>query len=152
MLAAVLLCAGLAACSDKDEEPTVPTAKEVAGSYTGNMMCTAMGADMSFDDVDVTITATDDSHVTVIIASFGNPPMQLPQLIIDGVSVSGVNGNYSLANTQFSGTASDGKNYSGTLKGTLASTLELQMNLQYGNMPVPLVCSYSAVRNNVSQK
>lgn len=145
LMMALIMTLGLSSCSDNEkDEPQQPAANEIAGSYTGTMTGTAMGTDLTFDNVDVRITAADDSHVDIAIASFGNPPMVLPEIFIGNVPVSGAEGNFALAATQFSGTSPDGKNYSGTIQGTSKGELVLNMELNYGNMPMPLVCKYTA--------
>lgn len=147
LMMGLLLSLSLSACSGKDDdEPQLPAANEVAGSYSGVMEATAMGTNLTFEDVDVRITAADDSHVDVAIASFGNPPMVLPDINIDKVPVSGENGNFTFAATQFSGVSPDGKNYSGTIQGSSADILVLNIELNYGAMPMPLICRYTATK------
>lgn len=145
LIMALMLTTGLYSCSDKeDDEPQLSTAKEVAGSYTGLMEATVMGTDLTFENVDVRITVADDSHVDIAIASFGNPPMVLPEININKVAVSGMDGLFVLATTQFSGVSTDGKTYSGTIQGSSVDTLILNMELNYGAMPMPLICKYAA--------
>ena len=93
----------------------------------------------------VVVKATDDATVSVTLSSFGNPPMRVPEISITGVKVSGTDVTYTLAPTQFSGTTSDGKAYSGTLQGNFAAnTITVKFNLQYGAMPMPMICSFTA--------
>lgn len=150
ILGATVLSFGLVAtfssCSDdKKDEPAVPAAKSVAGSYTGDMSCTVMGQESVFEAMTFTVTTTDDATVAITVPTFGNPPMKVPEITVNGVKVSGTDGNYTLAPTEFNGTTADGKAYSGTIKGKLAeSKLSLDYSLRYGAMPMPMICSFSA--------
>lgn len=152
IFATMLLCVGIAAtlssCSDDEkDEPSVPAAKSVAGSYDGDMTCSVMGSESVFEDVTFDVTATDDAAVSVAIPSFGNPPMRVPEIAVAGVKVSGTDGTYSLAATEFSGTTPDGKAYSGVMQGDFAgNTITIKFSLQYGAMPMPMICTFSAPR------
>lgn len=144
---ALAIAMGLNACSDKkQDEPQQPAANEVSGTYTGIMAATAMGTDLTFENVEMRIVAADDSHVNITVASFGNPPMTLPEINIRNLTVTGSEGNYALAETQFSSTSPDGKKYSGTIRGTYNGSLVLNMELSYGAMPMPLACRYEGTK------
>lgn len=150
LFASMMLFAGLTAaftsCSDDDNnEPEIPAAKSVAGTYTGDMSCTVMGDESTFEDMTFTVTATDDATVTVKIPTFGNPPMQVPAFDIQGVKVSGTDGTYSLADTDFQGTTAAGREFSGTLQGSFTDqNLTIRFSLNYGAMPMPMICAFSA--------
>lgn len=146
-LLAVLLMTTIAACSDdkKNDEPAAPAAKSIEGSYTGPMSCTVMGNESVFDDLTFEVEATDDATVSVTIPSFGEPPMKMPSMTVSGVAVSGTDGSYTLSSTEFKGTTANGKSYSGTLTGNSENgTLTLRFNLNYGAMPMPLICTFTA--------
>lgn len=134
-------------CSDKEEgEPVAtPAAKSVAGTYHGDMTCSVMGQESIFDDMTFNVTSTDDATVSIEISSFGNPPMQVPAITVPDVKVAGSDGKYSLANTAFNGEMSNGKTYSGSLDGSYESDqITIRFNLQYGSMPMPMICSFTA--------
>ncbi|MDE6115983.1 MAG: calycin-like domain-containing protein [Duncaniella sp.] len=143
---ALVCMVSLTACSDNDDkEPATPAAKSVAGTYHGDMTCSVMGSESTFEDMTFTVTSTDDATVTVQISEFGSEPMKVPSLTISGVKVAGSDGTYSLQSTNFEGTASNGKNYSGVMQGSFAdSKITIQFNLQYGAMPMPMICSFTA--------
>lgn len=149
---AVLSLVSFNSCSDKEEnepvldEPTaVSTAKDVAGTYKGDMTCSVMGQESIFEDMTFTVRATDDTTVSVEISTFGNPPMQVPAITVTGVKVSETSGTYTLTSTDFKGEMSNGKSYSGTLDGDYeSSTITVRFNLQYGSMPMPMICSFTA--------
>lgn len=144
-ITSLALLFGAVSCSDsKNNEPETPAAKKIEGTYTGKMVGTAMGSELSFENVNVTVTAASDSRVNVKIASFGNPPMLLPDIVVPDVKVSEADGVCTLAPTEFSGTSPDGKNYSGTLQGKVDASFDLQMEIHYGAMPFPLMCTYTA--------
>lgn len=142
-----LLLTAFAACSEdnKNDGPGAPAAKSVAGSYTGDMTCSVMGDESVFEDLTFEMEATDDATVSVTIPSFGEPPMKMPSMTVADVAVSGTDGFYTLASTEFKGTTADGKSYSGILTGNSENrTLTLRFNLNYGAMPMPLICTFTA--------
>lgn len=144
---AVLSLVSFNSCSDKDDDEPVatPAAKSVAGTYNGDMTCSVMGQESTFEDMTFNVTATDDATVSIEISSFGEPPMQVPAITVPDVKVAGSDGTYSLASTTFSGEMSNGKTYSGTLDGSYASDkITIRFNLQYGAMPMPMICSFTA--------
>lgn len=149
-LVSMMMCMAMVgvttSCSDNEENaPAMPAARSVEGNYHGDMTCTVMGDESVFENRTFTVTATDDATVVVTISSFGNPPMQVPEIVVEGVKVTGENDRYTLASTEFSGTTDAGKAYSGTLQGSVADNqLTAMFNLQYGAMPMPMICTFSA--------
>ena len=99
----MMLLAGItsvfSSCSDKDDEPSLPAAEYVAGTYTGDMTCSVMGNESVFEDLTFNVDATDDATVDITLPSFGNPPMQVPQINVSDVKVSGSDGTYTLVVT-----------------------------------------------------
>jgi len=135
----------LTSCSSDNEEPATPAAHNIEGSYTGDMSCSVMGSGDVFEDVTFTVTAVDDSKVDITIPSFGNPPMQLPEIIVENLAVSGSDGTYSIPETVSEGTLENGKTYKITLSGSYAGDrLTINFNLNYGAMPMPMICSFTA--------
>ncbi len=143
---AILSLTTITSCSkDKDEEPDgVPAAKSIAGVYAGDMICSVMGNESTFEDMTISVTPTDDSTATIEISEFGEAQMKVSAITVAGVKVSGSDGTYSLATTTFSGDIGNGKTYSGTLEGNCSSgNLTVRFNLQYGAMPMPMICSFT---------
>ena len=104
-----------------------------------------MGNESVFEDLTFNVDATDDATVDITLPSFGNPPMQVPQINVSDVKVSGSDGTYTLATTEFSGTTDSGRAVSGTIEGSYADqVLTIRFNLQYGAMPMPMICTFSA--------
>ncbi len=58
-----------------------------------------MGNESVFEDLTFNVDATDDATVDITLPSFGNPPMQVPQINVSDVKVSGSDGTYTLATT-----------------------------------------------------
>lgn len=144
IVTALLLSTNLFSCADNDNSLQIESsAEKIVGNYNGTMQASAMGQNLSFDNVEVAVTPASDNAVNISIASFGNPPMVLPAIIIKNVEVTGIGSTYSLASTEFSGTCADGKIYNGTVIGNADSKLNLQIELHYGAMPMPLICTYS---------
>lgn len=146
---ALLATVTITSCSsDDNNEVAAGAAKVIAGDYTSNLTCSVMGADTEFENVTVSIVEKDDATVDVKIGSFGNPPMQVPAFTIENVKVTGQDGNYTIANTNFEGTTENGKNYSGVLTGGYTGNkLSIKFNLQYGAMPMPMINTFESVKN-----
>lgn len=141
------LCALTSCSSDEKDEPDTPAARSIAGSYTGDMDCTVMNSTDKMENVTYTVTATSDDAVSITIPSFGNPPMQLPEITVENVKVSGNKGAYTIDELTTSGTLSNGKAYKITIAGTATdSNLKLNANLVYGNMPMPMILSFDGTK------
>lgn len=143
---AMICITGLQSCSDdKNDIPATPAAKTIEGSYLGNMNCSVMGNVSTFKNVTFEISATDDANVTVTLPPFGEAPMALPSITITDVKVSETDGVVTLVPTEISGQTSAGKTYTCTLTGTVKKNiLDIRFNLQYGAMPMPMICSADA--------
>ena len=134
-------------CSEDKDEPAAAAAKTVQGDYSGDLECSVMGSVSIFEGKTFTITATDESTVSVVLPAFGDAPMALPSITLAGVKVSEENGTVTMATTEVSGQTDTGKNYTCTISGTVQNkTFDLKFNLQYGAMPMPLICSSTAVK------
>lgn len=147
--AAIILCAAIAttfaSCSEKGDEPATPAAKSVEGIYRGDIRCTVMGSESVAEDMTVAVSADNEAAVTLTLPAYGEPPMQVPSIAVPGVKVSGSDGVYTLAATEFGGTTDTGKAYSGVIEGDYADgRLTLRWNLTYGAMPMPMIFSFSA--------
>lgn len=141
------LCALVSCSSDDKDEPATPAARSIAGTYTGDMECTVMNSTDKMENMTYTLTASSDETVDISIPSFGNPPMQLPEITVKNVKVSGEKGAYTIHNTETSGTLDNGKTYKVTIAGSATdSDVKIQFNLQYGNMPMPMICSFEGAK------
>ena len=152
IFAAIILCGVVfsttfVSCSAKEDEPVTPAAKSIEGVYNGDMTSSVMGSESVIEDVMLTVAATDDATASITVSSFGEPPMQVASITIPGIAVSGDDGVYTLATTAFSGMTDTGKAYSGTAQGSFADNrLTLQWNLTYGAMPMPMIFTFSALK------
>lgn len=153
----MLLCLGFAAaltsCSDKEDEPSDSVASgaaaKVAGTYSGDMGCIVMNTPFNFEDMTIEVESVDDDTVEINIPSFGpsSMNMKMPALTVPGVKVTGEDGSYTLATTEFDETTDEGKSYSGKISGSYNNNeLKISYELRYGNMPMPMVCSYTGVK------
>jgi len=134
----------LSSCSGEDDGPVMPGARSVAGMYKGDMICSVMGQESVFGDMVFDIDAIDDTTVNIEISSFGNPPMQVSVFVIPGVKVTVDKGSYILASTEFE-QESNGKKVSGTIQGfSVDDIISISFSLNYGAMPMPMICSFSA--------
>lgn len=146
---ALLAFVTLPSCSDdnNEDEPAVPAAKAIAGTYAGDMECSVMGSASTFENLSFSLSATDDATVAVTLPAFGEAPMAMPSITITGVKVTEANGISTLATTQCTGTTDSGKSYTCTLSGDVnGNTLNIKFNLQYGAMPMPMICSSAATK------
>ena len=142
MLALVSMCVAFSSCSSDDDD-TVAAAKEIVGSYTGNLAMTVMGQASSHDNITMKIEAVDNATVKVTLPAFGEGMMALPALEVPAVKVSGSNGAYAFSQENYAGTVTvDGaeKKYTVTLQGTLKdNTLTVKYSVQYGKMPAAMI-------------
>lgn len=135
----------LTSCDDYEDEPDTPAAKQIEGSYSGTMECSVMGSVDTFENMSFRIVATDDATVTVTLPPFGNAPMAMPSITLEGVKVSETNGIVTLKETEVNGLNDSGKKYTLTLTGTVeGNVLNIKFNLLYGSMPMPIICSSTA--------
>ena len=142
MVAMLTMCVAFTSCSNDDDD-TVAAAKEIVGSYTGNLAMTVMGQASSHDNITMKIEAVDNATVKVTLPAFGEGMMALPVLEVPAVKVSGSNGAYAFSQENYAGTVTvDGaeKKYTVTLQGTLKdNTLTVKYSVQYGKMPAAMI-------------
>ena len=142
MVAMLTMCVAFTSCSNDDDD-TVAAAKEIVGSYTGNLAMTVMGQASSHDNITMKIEAVENATVKVTLPAFGEGMMALPALEVPAVKVSGSNGAYAFSQENYAGTVTvDGaeKKYTVTLQGTLKdNTLTVKYSVQYGKMPAAMI-------------
>lgn len=151
ILSVIAICLGLGgtltSCSENDDEPAVGAAKQIAGTYVGDITCSVLNMELKYESLAVKLVATDDATVVVTIPSFGgNGHNTLPSFDVPAVKVSGDNGIYEIATTDFSGTNDAGQFYSGMLHGTVVDgILTLEISLHIGAMPMPMTCKFISI-------
>lgn len=149
MVAMLTFCVVFTSCSSDDDD-TVAAAKEIVGSYTGNLAMTGMGETSSHDNITMKIEAVDDATVKVTLPACGEGMMSLPALEVPAVKVSGSNGAYAFSQENYAGTVTVNgaeKKYTVTLQGTLKDkTLTVSYSVQYGKMPMPMIGKFVATK------
>jgi len=144
---AIVCMTSFLSCSDENDEPAALAAKNIQGFYNGDMECSVMGSVSTFENKTFTITATDESTVSVVLPAFGEAPMALSSITLAGVKVTEANGVVTMAETEVSGQTDAGKSYTCTLSGNIENNiLNIKFNLQYGAMPMPMICSSTATK------
>lgn len=145
-IVAVASMLSLTSCgSDDNDAPKTPAAKSIAGTYSGDLSCSVMGQVSDYEDLTFTVTATSDSKVSIQLPAFGEAPMDLPSITAEDLEVTETDDTYTITQKEIKGTTSNGKEYTLIIAGSCRnSTLTLNYNLQYGKMPMPLICSVTA--------
>lgn len=145
---AILALTSFTSCSDDDSnEPSTPAAREIAGTYTGDLTCTAMNSPTTYENLTITVTATDETTVTVTLPAFGEAPMALPSITLPGLKVSGADGTYTIAETEVSGKTDNDRNFTCTVQANISGkTLNINYSLKYGSMPMALICNSTATK------
>lgn len=156
MMALILAmaCTTLAfnSCNNDDDTPATPAAAEVAGTYTGNGTMTVMGQSFDYPNVAYTLTAKDETTLTLTIPATGEGSMKFPDLKVENISVKKASdGTYQLGETEYNGSVTvDGatKNYTVTVANSTisGSTLKLNYSLQYGSMPMAMVTTFEGTK------
>lgn len=153
-LVLAIVCTNVAfnSCSDDDDAAATPAAAEVAGTYSGNGTMTVMGQSFDYPNVSYTLTAKDESTVTLTIPATGEGSMKFPDLKVENISVTKASdGTYTLGETEYKGTVTvDGatKNYTVMVASSSVngSTLKLNYSLQYGAMPMAMVTTFEGTK------
>lgn len=147
-LFALFAIIAIASCSDNNDEPGITStasAKSVEGVYIGDLDCSVMGSTDTFADLSFSIVATSDDTVTITLPAFGETPMELPSITVPDIKVTETDRGTALTTTEVSGTTDTGRNYTCTLSGEFSDDIfNVKFNLQYGAMPMPLICTAKA--------
>lgn len=145
MIMAVVSLVAFSSCSNDDEPQGTAAAKEIAGTYVGDMSVTVSTSESVAEDLTFVVTATDDETVTITTPAFGSAPMAMPSVDISGVKVSGSDGKCTLADTPFDFTTDAGKQCIGTIHGSYSNgVINIEYSMKYGNMPFNMVCKFVA--------
>ena len=137
----------MSSCSDDKDTPASPAAEKIQGSYMGDLECSVMGNVSTFEGKNFSITTVDESTVTVTLPQFGESPMDMPSIKVTGVRVTESEGVVTMATTEVNGVSDTGKSYTCTFTGFVdGETLNIKYNLQYGAMPMPLICNATAIK------
>lgn len=153
LFSSLALCAAAASMTlftacDKNNDPDDPSkalSEQVQGSYTGDMTCTVMNSPSTYEGMVYEVSTNGNSAVDITLPGFGEGAMKMPDITVTGVVLKEKGDVTELAPTQVQGTSETGKTYQCTLAGSVAGDeLTLSYNIQYGAMPMPLICTVTA--------
>ena len=151
-MAAMAYVFGMSSCSSSnDDEPEVPVATQVAGSYTGTETLTVMGeADESTETIEFT-KATDVS-VDVTLPKYGEGMMTVPALPVKGISLTKSGNTITGKLDKYEGTVktADGSEKAYTISDITVifndKTVVMTFSQKYGNMPFAFDGQFTGTR------
>jgi hypothetical protein len=151
-MAAMAFVFGMSSCSSSnDDEPEVPVATQVAGSYTGTETLTVMGeADESTETIEFT-KATDVS-VDVTLPKYGEGMMTVPALPVKGISLTKSGNTITGKLDKYEGTVktADGAEKAYTISDITVifndKTVVMTFSQKYGNMPFAFDGQFTGTR------
>ena len=151
-MAAMAFVFGVSSCSSSnDDEPEVPVATQVAGSYTGTETLTVMGeADESTETIEFT-KATDVS-VDVTLPKYGEGMMTVPALPVKGISLTKSGNTITGKLDKYEGTVktADGSEKAYTISDITVifndKTVVMTFSQKYGNMPFAFDGQFTGTR------
>lgn len=154
MLAATALVLGVCSCGSDDDEPEVPVATQVAGSYDGNEIIMVMGEESSNETKTYQISEASDAAVDLTVPASGMGMMTIPSFTVKNIPLS-KNGNTITGKLDsFAGTV---KNAQGDEKAFTVSnvtmlfsdkTVVATFSLKYGNMPMAMDTNFTGRLKN----
>lgn len=152
MVVATTFVFGMSSCSSSnDDEPEVPVATQVAGSYTGTETLTVMGeADESTETIEFT-KATDVS-VDVTLPKYGEGMMTVPALPVKGISLTKSGNTITGKLDKYEGTVktADGSEKAYTISDITVifndKTVVMTFSQKYGNMPFAFDGQFTGTR------
>ena len=151
-MAAMAFVFGMSSCSSSnDDEPEVPVATQVAGSYTGTETLTVMGeADESTETIEFT-KATDVS-VDVTLPKYGEGMMTVPALPVKGISLTKSGNTITGKLDKYEGMVktADGSEKAYTISDITVifndKTVVMTFSQKYGNMPFAFDGQFTGTR------
>lgn len=153
LVAAATVVMGFTSCGSDDDEPQVPVATQVAGSYTGNEIVIVMGDESSNDTKTYQFTKVSDTSIDMTVPEMGmGGMMTIPAFPVKNISLT-QNGNTITGKVaSYSGTV---KNAKGEDKAYTVSNVALMFSdknvvvtysLKYGNMPMAMETRFTGIR------
>jgi len=143
-LAAMAFVFGLSSCGGDDDVPETPAANQVAGYYAGTETLTVDGEADESDEV-IQITKVTDTTVDLVLPSYGEGMMTIPELPVKNIVVAKKGDDISGAITggTYTGTVTNSKGEEKTysvydfilLYNETNKALILTFKMKYGNMP-----------------
>ena len=152
ILAAMAFVFGMSSCSSSnDDEPEVPVATQVAGSYTGTETLTVMGeADESTETI--VFTKATDVSVDVTLPKYGEGMMTVPALPVKGISLTKSGNTITGKLDKYEGTVktADGAEKAYTISDITVifndKTVVMTFSQKYGNMPFAFDGQFTGTR------
>ena len=153
LVAAATVVMGFTSCGSDDDEPQVPVATQVAGSYTGNEIVIVMGDESSNDTKTYQFTKVSDTSIDMTVSEMGmGGMMTIPAFPVKNIPLT-QNGNTITGKVaSYSGTV---KNAKGEDKAYTVSNVALMFSdknvvvtysLKYGNMPMAMETPFTGIR------
>ena len=153
LVAAATVVMGFTSCGSDDDEPQVPVATQVAGSYTGNEIVIVMGDESSNDTKTYQFTKVSDTSIDMTVPEMGmGGMMTIPAFPMKNIPLT-QNGNTITGKVaSYSGTV---KNAKGEDKAYTVSNVALMFSdknvvvtysLKYGNMPMAMETTFTGIR------
>lgn len=153
LVAAATVVMGFTSCGSDDDEPQVPVATQVAGSYTGNEIVIVMGDESSNDTKTYQFTKVSDTSIDMTVPEIGmGGMMTIPAFPVKNIPLT-QNGNTITGKVaSYSGTV---KNAKGEDKAYTVSNVALLFSdknvvvtysLKYGNMPMAMETTFTGIR------
>ena len=153
LVAAATVVMGFTSCGSDDDEPQVPVATQVAGSYTGNEIVIVMGDESSNDTKTYQFTKVSDTSIDMTVPEMGmGGMMTIPAFPVKNIPLT-QNGNTITGKVaSYSGTV---KNAKGEDKAYTVSNVALMFSdktvvvtysLKYGNMPMAIETTFTGIR------
>ena len=143
-MAAMAFVFGLSSCGGDDDVPETPAANQVAGSYAGTETLTVDGEADESDEL-IQITKVTDTTVDLVLPSYGESMMTIPELPVKNIVVARKGDDISgtITGGTYTGTVTNSKGEEKTytvndfvlLYNETNKTLILTFKMKYGNMP-----------------
>ena len=143
-MAAMAFVFGLSSCGGDDDVPETPAANQVAGSYAGTETLTVDGEADESDEL-IQITKVTDTTVDLVLPSYGESMMTIPELPVKNIVVAKKGDDISgtITGGTYTGTVTNSKGEEKTytvndfvlLYNETNKTLILTFKMKYGNMP-----------------
>lgn len=130
------------ACKKENDEP-VNFAKVVEGSYSGSVVMSVGGQEMSSSDATVKLVANSDETLSVVLPKAGEGQMSLPEITVKNVQVSSSdNSTYILKETSISQDI-----YTGELSGSIKDgKAEIVYAIKPGAMPMSIDFKFTGTK------
>ncbi len=143
-MAAMAFVFGLSSCGGDDDVPETPAANQVAGDYAGTETLTVDGEADESDEL-IRITKVTDTTVDLVLPSYGEGMMTIPELPVKNIVVAKKGDDISgtITGGTYTGTVTNSKGEEKTytvndfvlLYNDTNKTLILTFKMKYGNMP-----------------